>query len=142
MTVHDPTGRDFCKCDDCQSILRLISKGLVRRALAQVIEDLGYPPSWVDALRDGKFQDGGLVEVGATVFRWHRGSLDESMASSVPCRTLAQLVGILRTGMGLGDVSAERVDVKRYTFDERTGWDTHLVTVDGNAVGMTNGALA
>ena len=77
----------------------------------------------------------------ATLFRWHRGSLDESMATATPCHTLAKLIEILRTGPGLEDVAAERVDVTHYTYDERIDWDTYLVTVDGNAVGMTNGEL-
>jgi len=80
------------------------------------------------------------VEDGAgSLFRWHRGSLDESMATVVPCESMAELLAILQ-GVD-ADVTGERVDVKHYTYDERIEWDTYLVTVDGQAVGMTNGEL-
>ena len=29
--------------------------------------------------------------------------------------------------------------VEPYTFDARIGWKTHIVTIDGNAVGFTDG---
>jgi Txe/YoeB family toxin of Txe-Axe toxin-antitoxin module len=39
-------------------------------------------------------------------------------------------------------VAPEKVHVERYVRDERIGWDTYLVTIDGRGVwGMTNGAL-
>tara|TARA_R110000851_G_scaffold268071_2_gene420677 strand:+ start:7487 stop:8386 length:900 start_codon:yes stop_codon:yes gene_type:complete len=73
------------------------------------------------------------------LFRWHKGSLDDSMTTVVPCTSMAQLVEILCTLMP--GTTAERVEVKHYAFDDRIDWDTYLVTVDGAAVGMTNGEL-
>lgn len=35
----------------------------------------------------------------------------------------------------------ENVEVKPYGFDQRIGWDTHIVTVKGNAWGFTDGPL-
>ena len=31
--------------------------------------------------------------------------------------------------------------VEPYLFDKRIGWDTYIVTLDGNAIGFTNGPL-
>ena len=34
------------------------------------------------------------------------------------------------------------LQVEPYGFDDRIGWDTHIVTIDGNAVGFTNGPVS
>lgn len=31
--------------------------------------------------------------------------------------------------------------VKPYCYDERIDWDTHIVCINGNAIGFTNSAL-
>lgn len=71
-----------------------------------------------------------------TQFRWHRGELADSMATVVEFNGLYELIEILNTVFDPG-----KVVVKPYGFDERIGWDTHLVTLNGNAVGMTDGPL-
>lgn len=39
-------------------------------------------------------------------------------------------------------VPVTAVKVEPYWFDERIGWDTHIVTVDGSPFGFTNGPVA
>lgn len=40
------------------------------------------------------------------------------------------------------EVKSEQVQVEPYTYDDRIGWDTHLITIDGYGVwGMANGPL-
>jgi hypothetical protein len=59
------------------------------------------------------------------------------MATCVPVTDIAHLASLLKTaGYGDGVVS-----VSPYTWDERIKWDTHIVTLDGNAVGFTNGPV-
>lgn len=79
-----------------------------------------------------------------TRFRWHRGSLDASMATVQEFDgTLAALVAILKADAlpWFPALEPDHVKVEPYCFDDRTGWDTHLVTVMGGAVGMTDGPL-
>lgn len=71
-----------------------------------------------------------------TKFRWHRGSLADSMKTVVEFEGLFSLIEILNTVFDPG-----KVVVKPYGFDARIGWNTHLVTIDGNAVGMTDGQV-
>lgn len=73
-----------------------------------------------------------------TLFRFHRGSLEESMATCREVNGLFDLVEIL-TASGIGP---GKIEIKPYGRDDRIGWDTHMVTVDGNAVGFTNGPLS
>jgi hypothetical protein len=41
------------------------------------------------------------------------------------------------------EVDIDTITVEKYgTFDERIGWDTYIVCIDGNAVGFTNEKLA
>lgn len=77
----------------------------------------------------------------ATMFRWYRSDLQDSMATAVPCHTLAKLIEILRTCQGLESVTADKVNVDHYAHDDRVGWDTYTVVVNGSVVGMTNGKL-
>lgn len=76
-----------------------------------------------------------------TLFRWHRGGLSESMATATPCTSLVALVSILRQRPKYERLTTDRVGVEFYARDERIGWASHIVTVDGNAVGFTNGPL-
>lgn len=38
-------------------------------------------------------------------------------------------------------INASQVNVKEYAYDARNGQDTYIVTIDGNAVGFTDGPL-
>lgn len=72
-----------------------------------------------------------------TQFRFHCGMLADSMATVINVHDIFELSASLETaGLGPGAIA-----VKAYCFDQRIGWDTHIVTVDGNAVGFTDGPL-
>ena len=66
-------------------------------------------------------------------FRPQRGGLADSMAEVVELRpSIEALVRHLK-------VPGDRIDVRPYYYDDRTGWKTYIVTVDGQAVGFTDG---
>lgn len=69
-------------------------------------------------------------------FREHRGLLEDSMKTVVD---LPASTDALARHLG---VEASRIEVKPYVYDDRINWDTHIVTMDGQAVGFTNGPLA
>jgi hypothetical protein len=71
------------------------------------------------------------------LFRLHRGSLSDSMATARTINTKADLVKALdEDGWPHGEI-----EVKPYGCDDRIGWDTHIVTVDGMAAGFTSAAF-
>lgn len=78
-----------------------------------------------------------------TKFREHRGSLADSMATALPCRSRQELVAICKDllrpfGFVLSNV--EKLKVERYVYDDRIGWDTHIVTIpDYGVIGWTDG---
>lgn len=71
-------------------------------------------------------------------FRPHRELLDESMRDVVNLDGAKKsLEDHLRScGFRNGDVS-----VRPYCYDDRIKWDTHLVTLDGMAIGYTDGPI-
>lgn len=72
-----------------------------------------------------------------TKFRHHRGDLAASMETTVEVGTLDDLaVELQRAGWSSG-----AIEVAPYGYDDRIGWDTHIVTVDGAAVGFTDGPM-
>lgn len=73
-----------------------------------------------------------------TLFRLHRGSLQESMATCREVNGLFELVEILTAN----EIGPGKIEIKPYGRDNRIGWDTYIVTVDGNAVGFTNGPVS
>jgi len=78
-----------------------------------------------------------VVNETTTLFRWHRGTLEESLATVVEVADRPALDAVLKDGWYETGV----VIVKPYGFDARIGWDAHIVTVNGVAVGFTNGPL-
>ena len=66
-------------------------------------------------------------------FRFHRGSLDDSLKTEVEINppTLNALAVYL-------DVEQNDLTVTPYCFDERCGWDTHLVKTSDGVLGMTD----
>lgn len=75
-----------------------------------------------------------------TRFRWQRGGLEESLATTVDVRTLVELSDLVHTATECPG----RVSVAPYypRIDVRTGWlETHVVTMGGQAVGFTDGPL-
>lgn len=73
--------------------------------------------------------------------RRHSGDLDQSMETVreiEPTRwAVAQYIA---AGLGVS-VDPEGIEVRRQGRDDRIGWDTHLVTWNGAAVGYTNGPI-
>lgn len=80
------------------------------------------------------------------LYRPHRGGLDESMREVVEVNDFPQLVRHLRRGVVSyypRDLmpTEENTKLEPYGFDDRIGWHTFLVTVDGKAWGYTNGTF-
>ena len=71
-----------------------------------------------------------------TKFRFHRGSLADSMATVREVNSLYELITALNDVCEPG-----KVLIKPYCYDDRIDWDTHIVTIDGRAVGFTDGPL-
>lgn len=72
------------------------------------------------------------------LFRFQRGSLEDSMKTVVEVDSIEKLTAILReAGYPLG-----LIRLYPYGYDLRIQWNTHVVTIDGMAVGFTNGALS
>jgi hypothetical protein len=74
-------------------------------------------------------------------FRSQRGSLEESLRTTVEIADRAALVAHLRRTLAPMPVHGRDVAVRYYTFDERIGWPTYLVTVEKKAVGFTDGKI-
>jgi hypothetical protein len=69
-------------------------------------------------------------------FRAHRGGLKESM------QTVREIEPSLTALSVLLKASKAAIKVVPLCHDDRNDWDTHLVIVDGNAVGFTDGMPA
>ena len=77
-------------------------------------------------------------------YRPHRRLLCESLKDCVNVEDMAALIKHLKASWPSymktfedGDVS-----VKKYGgFDKRIGWDTHIVCINGNDIGFTNGEI-
>lgn len=71
-------------------------------------------------------------------YRDHRGTLKESLDTTKEIGSLGELKDYLTTIYGDG-----KVEINKYGtgIDGRCGWDTHIVTHNGNAVGFTDGKL-
>jgi hypothetical protein len=77
--------------------------------------------------------------------REHRGSLEDSMATvvEIPATKEALVKEIVKKlSKFYVNISEESVTVEPYAFDERIGWDSHVVSVKGHGVyGFTDGPL-
>jgi hypothetical protein len=79
-------------------------------------------------------------------YRPHRGSLDEAMAEAIDVNGLDELIAAMMRGLENwypkdGRPTRANVTVEPYAYDERIKWNTHIVCVDGNAWGFTDGPL-
>ena len=72
-------------------------------------------------------------------FRPQRGSYEESMNEAVYVNPLTQ--DTLTWVLAVFQLSAKTEDItlRPYAYDERNKWDTHVVLVNGQAVGFTDG---
>lgn len=81
------------------------------------------------------------------LYRPHRGSLDEAMRSVIEVFSFDQLVRHMRREVHhmeniypADDLpTVDNTKLEHMGLDERIGWDTYLVTVNGKAWGYTNG---
>lgn len=68
-------------------------------------------------------------------------SLAESMERVARVSDRAALVAYLAEHYAFWGPTQENVSIEPYGFDDRIGWDTHLVCVDGKAALFTDGPL-
>lgn len=71
-------------------------------------------------------------------YRDHRSGLAESMATERAVSCIDELMEHLRS-TGYPDVTAEQLAFLPQGFDKRTGWNSHLVTVDRAPCGYSDG---
>jgi hypothetical protein len=81
-----------------------------------------------------------------TKYRPHRGQLSDSLAEIAEVEDFADLVRHMQAtcpGFYPNDErpTIENTEVVPYLYDDRIGWDTHMVTVKCNAWGFTDGPL-
>lgn len=79
-------------------------------------------------------------------FREHRGGLAESMDTVIEVSDgealLEHVRNLAQRWPTFPAITAETVHVEPYGRDERIGWDTHIVTLDGYGVlGFTDGPV-
>lgn len=71
------------------------------------------------------------------LFRFQRGSLEDSMNTVREVNSLAEIEALLRSA----GIPSGKLKVYDYGYDSRVGWNTHVVTVNGKHVGFTNGRM-
>ena len=72
------------------------------------------------------------------LYRPHRRFLDEAMKEVSEVNSMPELARLLTPELKDGD----KITVEKYGgFDERIGWDTYIVCINGQACGFTNGPL-
>lgn len=76
--------------------------------------------------------------------REHRGLLTESMATLREVKNRQELLDIVRKQLAPFGVEVEpkQLHVEPYMYDDRIGWETHIITIDGYGVwGMADGPI-
>lgn len=76
--------------------------------------------------------------------RQHRGSLSDSMETAediAPTIEAIKAYFIKNSDPIFYSLYQGDIEVKPYGFDERINWNTHIITVNGNAVGFTDRAI-
>jgi hypothetical protein len=68
-------------------------------------------------------------------------TLDECMARVVDIVDKPQLLRYLRREFSFWSPTEDNVTVKPYCKDERNGWDTHVICIDGKAALFSDGPL-
>lgn len=71
----------------------------------------------------------------------HGTSLSAAMQSVVEVATRRELLAHLREHFPFWSPTDANVTIKRHCYDPRTGWDTHLISVDGKAALFSDGPL-
>ena len=78
------------------------------------------------------------------IFREHKGGLYESMQTCINVKDIDELYNVLSSRLSKYGYkfTSDQLSIKPYGYDERIGWDTHIVTIGGYGVaGFTNGPL-
>lgn len=78
------------------------------------------------------------------LYRPHRGGLSESMREVRTIKTFPELVRAMRAEVErwypIDELpTEENTKLEPYGYDDRIGWQTYLVTVNGYAWGYTDG---
>ena len=71
------------------------------------------------------------------LFRFHRGSLEDSMNTVREIASYNHLLKIINDDWKSWGVELEKIDIKPYVYDERIGWDTHIVLATEKESGKT-----
>lgn len=84
--------------------------------------------------------------IGPVLFRHHRGTLAESMKTVVVVNSVEDLKKEILKEDELFNALCETIKIEFYGYDERIGWNTHIVSIvdqNGKAhpVGWTSGDL-
>ena len=77
------------------------------------------------------------------LFREHRGTLADSMATAIPLasdkQSLVKYINGLNLFLDNRNIGEEEIIIESYGFDERINWDTYIVRINGyGVVGFTN----
>lgn len=79
------------------------------------------------------------------LYRDHRGSLADSMKTVREYKSKSELISHLQSELDkyfAGKYDCNKITIKPYGFDERIGWNTHMVHLQGYGVfGFTNGPV-
>jgi len=67
-----------------------------------------------------------IISEGALLFRFHMGSLDNSMKTVTEIKSLEQLMELSNGGWHKNPIT---IEIKPYMYDHRINWDTHIVVV-------------
>lgn len=73
------------------------------------------------------------------LFRPVRGSFKQAMGEAFEVGSIDDVIRYLSKQMLPAD--KDNISIKYYGFDERNNWETHLVLLDGEAVGYTSSEL-
>jgi hypothetical protein len=79
-------------------------------------------------------------------FREHKGSLAESMATTVELNRKTDLIDKIKADLAEFEhglkINKKTVSITPYAYDERIGWDSHIVRLKGYGVlGFTDGSV-
>lgn len=76
------------------------------------------------------------------LFRFHAGTLEESMKTCIEVTNRKELVDYLKNKSNLfGNIVEEEIQCNLYGYDNRIGWRTYLITDKHGVIGMTNGKI-
>ncbi len=75
-------------------------------------------------------QDGVKILEGKLLFRFHRGTLADSMKTVVPVASMQELVDHICANFSIVPKHSECLLITHYGFDDRIKWDTYLVATE------------